>query len=349
MANADNRSFAKAFGAISIGAATLAHPLGAAMKLADTLRIGDRRRKFRVTRFLMGTKITIVALHISRDAAETATALAFAEIERLAAIFDRHNPGTQVSALNETGKLTDVPPELHEVMEKALSFYRRSNGTFDATVLPVLEMLESNTDSKGQLMLSLSDLDDARALVGSEFVKVSSSEISFGKRSMSVTLDGIGRGFIVDRASDILAASGVENHLISAGGDIRARGECAPGQPWVVAIKNPCCNGVYPAVIQLKDSAVATSGNVEFYFDAERSYYQIPAPVTTPVTYPGVSVSVVAPTVLEADALSTSAFAMDAQDALRFINKQKDGECLISSSSGVKMGSNNWEIMAGSQ
>ncbi|WP_419780682.1 FAD:protein FMN transferase [Maridesulfovibrio sp.] len=349
MVNAANRSFVKAFGAISTGAATFAHPLGAAMKLADTLRIGDKRRKYRATRFLMGTKVTIVALHSSRDAADTAMSLAFEEVERLAAIFDRRNPGTQVSKLNETGKLSDVPPELHEVMEKALSFYYRSNGTFDATVLPVLDMLKSNMDSKGQLMLSLSDLDDARALVGSEFVKVSSSEISFGKRSMSVTLDGIGRGFIVDRASDIMAANGVENHLISAGGDIRARGECAPGQPWVVAIKSPSGKGVYPAVIQLKDSAVATSGNVEFYFDAERSYYQIPNPVNTPGPILGVCVSVVAPTVLEADALSTSAFVMDAQDALRFINKQKDSECLISSSSGVKMDSQNWLAMVGSK
>ena len=347
MNNAVNRSFTRALDAIGSGAATFVHPLGAAMKLADTLRIGDRRRKYRATRFLMGTKVTIVALHSSRDAADAAISLAFDEIERLAAIFDRHNPGTPVFHLNETGKLTDVPAELFEVMEKAQGFYYRSNGTFDATVLPVLEMLRNNTDSNGFLMLSNSDLDDARALVGSEFVEVTSSKISFKKRSMAVTLDGIGKGFIVDCASDIMAAHGVENHLISAGGDIRARGECAPGQPWVVAIKSSSGKGVFPAVIQLKDSAVATSGDMEFYFDAERSHYQIPYSVITPVPHSETSVSVVASTVMEADALSTSAFAMDEHDALRFINTQKNSECLICSSSGVKVGSHNWESMIG--
>ncbi|WP_320009340.1 FAD:protein FMN transferase [Maridesulfovibrio sp.] len=347
MDNAVNRSFAKTLGAIGFGAATLAHPLGAAMLLADTLRIGDRKRKYRANRFIMGTKVTIVALHSSRDAADAAIALAFNEIERLAAIFDRHNSDTPISHLNETGKLTDVPPELFEVMEKAQSFYHRSNGTFDATVLPVLDMLKSNTDSKGSLMLSHSDLDDALALVGSELVEVSASKISFGKSSMSVTLDGIGRGFIVDRASDILAAQGVENHLISAGGDIRARGESAPGQPWVVVIKTHSGKGAYPAVIQLKDSAVSTSGKMEFYFDVERSHYHVPIPSTSAAPYQESSVSVVASTVMEADALSTAAFAMDAKDALQFINLQKNSGCLISSPSGLNVCSHDWEYMIG--
>ncbi|TIH19211.1 FAD:protein FMN transferase [Marinifilum sp. JC120] len=334
MENAVSRSFVKSFGS---KAASLAHPLGAAMKLADTLRIGDRRRKFSATRFLMGTQVTVVALHLSKDAAQCAVALAFNEIERLSAIFDRHQSGTPVSHLNETGKLSDVAPELREVMEKAQGFYRCSSGAFDATVLPVLEMLRDNRDSKGRLLLSQSDLDDAMALVGSDCLKVSETEISFSKSSMAVTLDGIGRGYIVDRASDILAANGVENNLIIAGGDIRARGERSPGQPWIVAIEDPSGRGSYPAVIKLRDSAVATSGGCKGYFDAALS--------SPRHGHQGASLSVVASTVMEADALSTSAFVMNPKDALSFINAQKKSECLISGSPGVKMSSSNWDAL----
>ncbi|NDV25235.1 FAD:protein FMN transferase [Desulfovibrio sp. JC010] len=348
MENAVRRSFVQSLGA---KAASIAHPLGAALKLADTLRIGDRRHKISASRFLMGTQVTVVALHLSKDAAETAVASAFSEMERLTAIFDRHRPGTPVSELNETGKLSDVAPELLEVMGKAQAYYHHSNGTFDATVLPVLEMLQKNRAPKGRLMLSQSDLDDALALVGSGFVHVSKSGISFERSSMSVTLDGIGRGYIVDRASDLMAEFGVENHLITAGGDIRARGERAPGQPWIVAIESLSGKGGFPAVIRLKDSAVATSGGSEFYFDAERTRFHVPNPENAHFapSHHGcqLSLSVVAPSVMEADALSTSAFAMNPKEALRFINGQKESECLIASASGVKLDSRNWEAQVG--
>lgn len=344
MENAVRRSFAKSFGS---KAAFIAHPLGAAMKLADSLRIGDRRHKISAKRFLLGAEITIVALHQSKDAAEQAVASAFGEIERLSAIFDRHRTGTQVSQLNETGKLSDVAPELFEVLGKAQAYWHRSKGRFDVTVLPVLEMLQKNRDSKGGVFLSQSDFDDAQALVGSNFVNVSKHGISFERSSMGVTLDGLGRGYIVDRASDIMAESGVDNHLIIAGGDIRARGERTPGQPWIVAVEDPSGKEGYPAVIRLKDAAVATSGGFECYFDAESSNYRVPSPQNIRPSRRSFSLSVMAPTVMEADALSTAAFVMNPKDALQFINAQKESECLIAGSSGSKMFSGNWENLVG--
>ena len=340
MENAVRRSFAKSFGS---KAALIAHPLGAAMKVADTLRIGDRRHKHTANRSLMGTQVSIVALHHSKDAAQSAVAAAFSEMERLSAIFDRHQPSSPVSQLNETGKLGDVPPELFELLGKAQAYYHRSNGTFDVTVQSVLEMLQKNRDSKGRLMLSQSDLDDALALVGSDFVDVSKNGIRFSKSSMAVTLDGIGRGYIVDRASEIMVEKGVENHLIIAGGDIRARGERAPDQPWIVTIENPYGSKGCLGVIQLTDFAVSTSGGCEFYFDAERACYHVPAIAARM----GLSISVTAPSLLEADALSTSAFAMKPQDALRFINAQQENECLISAACAAKVFSRNWKLQVG--
>lgn len=344
MENAVSRSFVKSLGS---KAALLAYPLGAAMKLADTLRIGDRRYKHTETRTLMGTQVSIVALHQSKDASRHAAELGFLEIERLSAIFDRHLSSTPVSYLNETGKLSDAAPELLEVMEKAESFYRRSKGAFDPSVLPILDVLKGGRDAQGKLQVSRREIDNAMALVGFDSVEVSDTGIRFNKSSMSITLDGIGRGYIVDRASDILAANGVENHLIIAGGDIRACGERSPGQPWIVAINDPSGKRTFPAVIRLKDIAVATSGGAEFYFDAEESHYHIPDPdAVLPSSkggFHGHNVSVVAPTVMEADALSTSGFVMSPVEALRFIDAQEESECLIFSSAELRLLSHNWE------
>lgn len=323
----------------------MATPASVAMSIADALRLGDRRYKVSETRFLMGTYVAITAVHESKSGAEQGIAMAFTEIERLAALFDRHQANTPVSVLNETGRLTDVAPELREVMEKAQSFYQSSNGAFDSTVLPVVEMIMRNANPAGRINLTKSDLDDALALVDSEALHISEREISFSKQGMEVTLDGIGKGFIVDRASDLLAAHGIVNHLINAGGDIRARGERSEGQPWIVAIEDPAKKGNYPAIIQLKDAAVATSGGYEVYFDADQSVHHVVNPQTAVSPAQSVSVSVTAPTVMEADALSTSAFVMDHKNAVSFVDKHRGCGCLMIAQGGDKIISSNWAQM----
>ncbi|CCO25489.1 FAD:protein FMN transferase [Maridesulfovibrio hydrothermalis] len=339
----NRRSFMKALAATGIGAALVSTPVAAAMRIADAIRLGDKRFKLSETRFLMGTYVSITAIHESKDGAEQAIINAFSEVERLSAIFDRHWKGTPVHHLNETGRLTDAAPELVTVLKNAQDFYQRSNGAFDATVLPVVEMLKKNADPGGQINLSRSDIDDALALVDSASLHVSANEISFAKQGMGLTLDGIGKGFIVDRASDILTENGVENHLINAGGDIRARGERAAGQPWVIAIEDPAKKGRYPAVLQLKDAAVATSGGYEIYFDADRSFHHVVNPRTAMSPCKSISVSVTAPTVMEADALSTSAFVMSPKDGVAFVNGLENSECLILGSSGARLCSGGWE------
>lgn len=339
------RSFVKAASAAGLGVAFVSTPVAAAMRIADAMRIGDRRYKYSETRFLMGTYVAITVLHESKDAAEQGASEAFEEIARLASILDRHRAGTPVSHLNETGLLTDLNPELREVLEMSQTFYRRSNGAFDSTVLPVVDMLRANSDPKRKLSLNRSDLDDALALVGSEAMKVSEREVRFDKSGMGITLDGIGKGYIVDCASDLLAEKGFPDHLINAGGDIRARGERTKGQPWIVAIEDPAKKGNYPAVIRLKDAAVATSGGYEVYFDAEHTYHHVVNPRTALSPRQSVSVSVTAPTVMEADALSTSAFVMPVKNGILFVNGQKNNECLIVDKSGAKFSSLNWETL----
>jgi len=339
------RSFVKAFSAMGVGAALAATPVSAAMRVADALRLGDRRYKVSEVRTLMGTSVVITAIHESKAAAESGIAKAFVEIERLAALFDRHQPDTPVSLLNKTGRLTDIAPELYEVMDKAQIFYRRSSGAFDSTVLPLVEMIKRNAPSGGRVTLTKSDLDDALALVDSDALKISKNEICFSKKGMSVTLDGIGKGYIVDRASNLLSACGIDNHLINAGGDIRACGECSAGQPWIVAIEDPGRKGHYPAIIQLKDAAVATSGGYEVYFDADHVHHQTITPQGAVASGSCMSLSVTAPTVMEADALSTSAFVMDSKNAVSFVNSQNQCECLMVGINGDKHISRNWEQM----
>lgn len=338
----NRRGFIKALGILGLGAAVAPVPAMAAVRMADVKRLGDKRFKVSETRFLMGTYVAMTALHESKHAAEQAVGRAFDEIERLCAIFDRHQGNTPVAELNRTGRLTDVAPELHAVMEQARQLTALSGGAFDPTVLPLVELLKRSANPQGRIDIADNELAESLELVDSTAVHLSEREIRFDKQGMGVTFDGIGKGYIVDRASDMLAANGVANHLVNAGGDIRARGERAPGHPWMVAIEDPARKGRYPAVIKLKDAAVATSGGYEVFYDARQAHHHVVDPKTAHCPTQSISVSVTAHTVMEADALATAAFVMAPKAGAAMIDEMPGRECLIVGSSGATVVSRHW-------
>ncbi|WP_319467826.1 FAD:protein FMN transferase [uncultured Pseudodesulfovibrio sp.] len=336
------RAFLRTLGLIGLGASIPA-PALAAVKMADVTRLTGNRVKVSETRFLMGTFVAITAIHESRTLAEHGVGLAFEEIERLSAIFDRHRDNTPVSRLNDEGRLGDITPELHNMMREALAYTELTVGAYDPTVLPVVEMLRDKAAPTGRMDISEAELKEALALVDAKAIHVSGNEIRFDKQGMGITLDGMGKGYIVDRASDVLNKAGVANHMINAGGDMRARGERTPGKPWTVAIEDPAGKGKYPALIELRNAAIATSGGYEASYNASGSRHHVIDPRTALSPTRSVSVSVVAPTVMQADALSTAAFVMHPKDGVRFINTLPQCETLIIGDSGVKLTSRHWK------
>eukprot|EP00831_Metopus_contortus_P005607 TRINITY_DN12114_c0_g2_i1.p3 TRINITY_DN12114_c0_g2~~TRINITY_DN12114_c0_g2_i1.p3 ORF type:complete len:136 (-),score=18.74 TRINITY_DN12114_c0_g2_i1:151-558(-) len=122
------RAFMHTMGVLGLGAAVMPASAMAAMRLAEVRRSADHRFEVAETRFLLGTFVTITAMHASRTRAEQAVGLAYAEIERLSAIFDRHRNDTPLAHLNATGRLCDVSPELRSVMDNAVDYNRLTQG-----------------------------------------------------------------------------------------------------------------------------------------------------------------------------------------------------------------------------
>jgi FAD:protein FMN transferase len=114
---------------------------------------------------------------------------------------------------------------------------------------------------------------------------------------------GVVKGWAVEHASALLAARGLADHCVNAGGDLRARGRPAPGQPWRVGIAHPLVHDALSVVIGIDDGAVATSGT------AERGAHVFD-PFTGRAALDLASVTVVGPDVTTADAYATAALAM---------------------------------------
>lgn len=294
---------------------------------ADAFLFGFGEERISKTNLVMGTYVSITAIHNSKDQAEEAIALAFAEIDRLNGILSRHMNSTPLAELNSHGSLKNAEPELLKLIEKSLFYYSDTDGAFDISVLPLIELYSTSFSNGNQP--SEQQVQDALSLVGVENIVINGSDIHFKREGMGITLDGIAKGYIVDLASKVLLEKGIINHLINAGGDIRTHGNGAKGKAWTIAVQDPAKAGDYPEIIKMNSGAVATSGNYEIFYDSEKIFHHIVNGKTGKSPLLSQSVTVAAPTVMAADALSTSVFVMEPLSGLKYVESRKDVECFV--------------------
>ena len=296
----NRRDFIKISGALSLA-------LAAPLPLVSLARAKTEGELFKETRLRMGTVVTLSVAAASKDQATEAMAGAWSEMERLIDVFDRHRPGTAVSELNRHGRLSDPGPELLDVLTRAAAVHRLSDGAFDPTVLPLLTLIETRFERTGRAPES-AELRQALELVDFGAVRFDRSGVRLGGEGRRISLDGIAKGYIVDRGGAALKKAGIENALINAGGDVLAMGRRPNGRPWRVAIQDPFKQDRYARVLDLTDRAVATSGSYEIHFDKKRAYHHLLSPETGRPASSMVSTTAVTREAAQADALSTAAF-----------------------------------------
>lgn len=333
----DRRGFLKWAGAVSIALS----PLALAVPLRE--RMGTKTlASAGQTRPLMGTVVTVTVLHPSADRAREAMEDAFAEMERLIPLLDRHAPDTPVSHLNRRGALKDIPPELREVMDQGLRLHRLTRGTFDISVKPVLDLVVDSFLRK-QTHPPEEEIRRALSRVGAESIRCGEDEIRLLREGMGVSLDGIAKGYIVEKAVSKLKSGGIRHALVNAGGDILALGDKGNGQPWRIAIQDPFERKQILAIILLKDEAVATSGDYENFFDPQKKYHHLIDPQTGRSPRHLTSVSVRARSLTLADALATAAFIPPREKAQALIQAFPGAEALWVDRRKVQMKSGGWK------
>lgn len=267
------------------------------------------------TRLLLGTTVSITVAHHSADFASRAMASAFEEVERLQAVFNRHDASSALGILNSQGVLADAPVELVELVGESINIGKSLNGAFDISVAPLVDFLANSANSS----FDKQEFAEARKLVDISAVKLGKSSIHLQKSGMALTLDGIAKGDIADKAAVALIKAGAENFLINAGGDIYASGSKLNGKKWMVAVESPLKDGAYPAVLPLHNAALATSGSYETAHAGNKRFNHLIQPGSGLSQQAFQSVTVAAPTVKMADALATGLAAMGLRDAMRII------------------------------
>jgi len=305
----------------------------------EIIPIDNAVSKAIATRPAMGTLVSVTLLTSARARAEEAIGRAFEEMDRLIAIFSHYDPASAASQLNSVGTLDRPPRELAQVVSRSLRFNRLSNGAFDISVAPVVELFKGR--SPGSLP-SESEVREALELVGVQRVAASRKRLRFDRSGMRLTFDGIAKGYIVDAMARVLKRYRIKDYLIEAGGDIRASGTKERRLPWAVAVQDPGRSGSFPDTIHLANGAVATSGSYERYFDTDQKHHHIIDSQLGVSPQFSSSVSVIAPNAMAADALATTVFLMPPEVGLKFVEALRGCECLLIGRDGMQVKSRGW-------
>ncbi|MCL0076588.1 FAD:protein FMN transferase [Dehalococcoidia bacterium] len=284
----------------------------------------------------MGTVVSITAIDEDTQMAKAAVGDAFDEISRIENLMSATDHSSEIYILNQSGGAwVDLSPETIHVLERSLYFASISDGAFDPTVKPLVDLWMEKVRAWGRLPTT-DELGEALALVdwGNLMVDEDKGRVRFLKEGMAITLGGIAKGYAVDRASEVLQESGIERALVDIGGDIRGFGP----ESWRIAIQHPRDEYEWLEVIDLKNAAVATSGDYRrFFLLGERRVHHILDPKTGQPADAVMSVTVIAGNCLDADALTTLVFVLGPEKGKELLNSLEVAGLIVDSAGEIIM------------
>ena len=262
------------------------------------------------TRSLMGTTVNLTVLGPDERASRAAVEATLARMESLEGALSRYRDDSQVGRLNRDGAIDDAGEDLLALLELGRELHARSDGAFDVTVQPLLDLYRA-----GGALPDDAAIAACLPRVDASAVRVEGSRVRFDRPGMKITLDGIGKGYIVDRAVDELRGRGFENVLVEAGGDLVASGTKAGDRPWRLGIRRPRSGMKKMLLVDARDRAIATSGDYMQPFTPDYRLHHILDPRTGVSANELASSTVLAPNAALADGLATLTMVAGARRA----------------------------------
>jgi thiamine biosynthesis lipoprotein len=287
----------------------------------------------------MGTEIRLSAWTIDEPAALAAFEAIFEEFDRLEGLMSTWKEGSEIQRLNAAAGKQAVPvgPEIREVLRAGRQVSEWTAGKFDVTWGVMSGLWKFDYQDKDGSIPDSQEVARRRKLIDYRELEVDEQAGTgfIRRKGMIVNVGGIGKGYAVDRARDILKQRGFRDFMIQFGGDLYVAGK-AGDKPWRLGIQDPRgpANQIF-ASVELSDSTFSTSGDYERFFikDGHR-YHHILDPVTGEPANGSRSVTILAPSAMIADGLSTGVFILGPEAGMALIERLPDVE-------GVIVGSDN--------
>jgi thiamine biosynthesis lipoprotein len=278
---------------------------------------------------IMGTRIAVEVWHDDPAEATKAIDAVIAEMHRVDALMSTYKPESQLSRVNREAAAgpVRVDPELARLVARALVFSGMSGGAFDITYASVGYLY----DYRAGRHPTDAEIEAALPAINWRHVAVDlpASTIRFLRPGVRIDLGGIAKGHAVDSSVAILAARGIRQATVTAGGDSRIIGDRG-GRPWIVGIRHPDDRERVIARIPLEDAAISTSGDYERYFDEDGvRYHHIIDPKTGRSAHGVRSVTIIAPESTLAEGLTKSVFILGPEKGLPIVEAQPDCDAVV--------------------
>ena len=272
---------------------------------------------------MLGTTLHVVADVKGVSSQELYAAVM--ELDREAkASMSIYDPMSLLSRLNRNETDT-VDRHIAFNLHLADSIGALSDGRYDVTVKPLVEAW----GFAGKERTEHPNIDSILEFVGREKVRVAGGRLVKDDPRVQLDFNSVAKGYTVDLLAALVEKYGAENYIVDIGGEVRCRGVNRQGQAWRIGVETPfdgnMSNGEYlPKRIQMTGGGMATSGNYRrFYLDKEgnKVAHTIDPRTGRSALSRLLSVTVVAPTCAEADAMGTMFLAMGADDALAAVGR----------------------------
>jgi len=303
---------------LAVGGAGLA-----AWKLG--LRRGASASVAQESRTLMGTTVNLTVVSDDREAAAAAVEATLSRMAWLEERLSRYRDGSEISKLASHGRIDDASDALLEVLRLSERISRMGEGAFDVTVQPVLDLYREHLSTRQELPPRAA-IEAALEQVDYRSVRLAGGGVVLEGPATGLTLDGIGKGYIVDQGVAELRRLGWSDVFVEAGGDLVASGEKGDGSPWRIGIRSPRRALALQARLDARNQAVATSGDYMQPFTPDLSQHHIVDPRTGLSSPELASSTVLAPDAATADGLATLTMVLGASRSRELLEELPDCE-----------------------
>jgi thiamine biosynthesis lipoprotein len=289
-------------------------------------------------KLVMGTFARAVIIATDSATANTCIKAAFAEIHKVDDLMSDYKSDSEISKINRDGfkQGIKVSQPTYEVLRRSVDFSKLTNGAFDITVGPLVDLWRSA--KKTGVAPSKEEITKAKSRVGFEKLRLNEQNrmVQFAVEGMRLDLGGIAKGYAVDKAVEAMQKVGAIGGMVDIGGDIRCFGKPPRGKDhWVIGLQDPSLTkrmneADLVLTLKLQNEAVATSGDYQRFVMIEGKKYGHILDRDTGTSTQGLSsVTIIARNATDADALATAVSVMGAEKGLALIEKLPNTEAIL--------------------
>lgn len=277
---------------------------------------------------VMGTRASVQLWHEDGVTAARIINDVRAEFARLNALLSPWIENSELATVNRDAfnQPVQVSEEFYRLLEASQHYTILTDGAFDVTFATAGHLYDLRKGSRPDD----ATLEDHLSDVGMTNVQLLPEHyVTLAHEKTRIDLGGIAKGYAIDQAIGILVANNIDNAWVSLGGDSRVLGDHR-GRLWHIGIRHPRTATNVAITLPVEDVAVSTSGDYErFYMDNGERVHHILSPVTGKPVGELASVTIMAPTSLMADALSTSVFVLGPDKGLALIEAMDEVSCIL--------------------